>query len=185
MARPIPPSPRLSPKGERSPNDASLRVQAPLPREGERTGEGAAEEDAITRARSLRRDGSRAERICWELLRDRRLGAKFRRQHPIGSFFADFACLERRLVVEIDGEQHAFQVEADARRTAAMERDGWRVLRFWATEVMAGREGIAAEIARALSVPLTQPLPPKGGEEPDIRGNSPLCTSPPRGGEDG
>ena len=116
-----------------------------------------------TRARALRRDGSRAERICWELLRDRRMGgAKFRRQHPIGPFFADFACVTHRLVVEVDGDHHAFQVDADNRRTAAMEREGWRVLRFWASEVVANSEGIGAEIARAPSVP--RPLP-QGGEE--------------------
>jgi very-short-patch-repair endonuclease len=83
--------------------------------------------DRVAKARELRRDGSRAERICWHLLRDRRIdGVKFRRQHPIGPYFADFACVSRMLVIEIDGDHHAFQVEADARRTAAMEREGWR-----------------------------------------------------------
>jgi very-short-patch-repair endonuclease len=121
-----------------------------------------------TRARELRRDGSHAERICWELLRDRRMGgAKFRRQHPIGPYFADFACVACKLVVEIDGDHHAFQVDADARRTAAMAREGWRVLRFWASEVVANREGVAAEVTRVLAIPLTQPLPPRG-EEPDL-----------------
>jgi len=105
----------------------------------------------IDRARELRRDGSRAERICWELLRDRRLnGVKFRRQHPIGPYFADFACISRKLVVEIDGEQHAFQVEADTRRTKSMEREGWRVLRFWAAEVVQNPEGIWAAIEAEL-----------------------------------
>jgi very-short-patch-repair endonuclease len=81
--------------------------------------------DRVTKAWEFRRDSSRAERLCWHLLRDRRInGVKFRRQHPIGRYFADFACVFRKLVVEIDGEHHAFQVEADARRTAAMEREG-------------------------------------------------------------
>src|SRR5882672_5277721 len=106
---------------------------------GERLGEGvvAQDENTTTRARSLRRDASRAERKVWELLRDRHLaGIKFRRQHPIGPYFADFACIARRLVIEIDGEHHDFQLEADARRTAAMERDGWRVIRFTARDVV-------------------------------------------------
>ncbi len=105
----------------------------------------------VEKARAFRRDGSRAERICWELLRAKRLGGiKFRRQHPIGPYFADFACVSKKLVVEIDGEHHAFQVEADARRTAAMERDGWRVVRFWASEVVENREGIWAAIEAVL-----------------------------------
>ena len=91
--------------------------------------------DKVSKSRALRRDGSRAEKICWDLIRDRRIGGvKFRRQHPIGPYFADFACVSKKLVIEIDGEHHAFQIEADARRTAAMEREGWRVIRFWANE---------------------------------------------------
>ena len=96
-----------------------------------------------TRARELRRDSSRAEKICWNLIRDRRVnGAKFRRQHPIGPYFADFACVSRKLVIEIDGEHHAYQLEADARRTALMAGLGWHVIRFWANEVVANPEGI-------------------------------------------
>src|SRR4051812_13956303 len=119
----LPPHPPSPLAGERSPKVMFL---SPL---GERLGEEDMQNDATTRARELRRDGSRAERICWELLRDRRMdGVKFRRQHPIGPYFADFACISRKLVIEIDGDHHAFQVDADARRTAAMEREGWRVL---------------------------------------------------------
>ncbi len=105
----------------------------------------------ITRARELRRDSSKPERICWELLRDRRIGGvKFRRQHPIGPCFADFACLSMKLVIEIDGEHHAYQRDRDAARTAAMEREGWRVLRFWANEVVENPEGIWSAIELAL-----------------------------------
>ena len=121
-------------------------------------------QDAVKRARELRRDGSRAEKICWELLRDRRMsGLKFRRQHPIGPYFADFACVSRKLVIEIDGDHHAFQVEADTRRTRAMERDGWRVLRFWANHVVQDRESIWAEIEQVVLTPhLTSPLKGRG-----------------------
>jgi len=77
-------------------------------------------------------------------------GVKFRRQHPIGPYFADFACVSKKLVIEIDGEHHAFQVEADANRTVAMELRGWRVVRFWASEIVKNPEGIWAEIERIL-----------------------------------
>jgi very-short-patch-repair endonuclease len=116
------------------------------------------------RARELRRDGSRAERKVWELLRARRIGdAKFRRQHSIGPYFADFACISRKRVIEIDGDHHAFQVEADARRTAALEGEGWRVVRFWANEVVQNPEGIWAEIEQV------------------VGGSPPHLASPPRG----
>ena len=116
------------------------------------------------RAREFRRDGSHAERKVWELLHARRIsGAKFRRQHPIGAYFADFACISQKLVIEIDGEHHAFQVEADARRTAEMEREGWRVVRFWANEVVQNPEGIWAEIEQVVSArPPSPSLSPKG-----------------------
>lgn len=113
-------------------------------------------DEATKRARELRRDGSRAEKICWELLRAHRMvGLKFRRQHPIGPYFADFACVSRKLVIEIDGDHHAFQIEADARRTAVMERQGWRVLRFWANHVVENPEGVWAEIEQVISSPLS------------------------------
>ena len=119
--------------------------------------------DTVSRSRSLRREGSRAEKICWELLRDRRLRQlKFRRQHPIGPYFADFACISRKLVIEVDGEHHAFQVEADARRTAYLEAAGWRVIRFWANEVVSNPEGIWEAISLALETP--HPSSPPAGE---------------------
>jgi uncharacterized protein DUF559 len=77
-------------------------------------------DETTSRARDLRRTGSLAERkrICWDLLRGLKLhGLKFRHQHPIGPYFADFARVSRKLVIEIDGGHHAFQVEADQRRT--------------------------------------------------------------------
>ncbi|MBI2741306.1 MAG: endonuclease domain-containing protein [Rhodospirillales bacterium] len=133
---------------------------------GERLGEGVVARDDYnaTRARELRRDGSRAEQKVWELLRGRRInGAKFRRQHPIGPYFADFACISRRLVIEVDGDHHAFQVEADARRTAAMEREGWQVVRFWANQVVQNPEGTWAEIERVIDArPPHLTSPPRG-----------------------
>src|SRR5262245_40409180 len=82
------PSPRLSPKGERN-----MRKKI------------GGMDKSVKRARELRRDPSRAERICWEIVRAHRMdGIKFRRQHPIGPYFADIACVARKPVIEIDGE---------------------------------------------------------------------------------
>jgi len=123
----------------------------------------------IDRARELRRDGSRAERICWELIRAHRLeGIKFRRQHPIGRYFADFACVSRKLVIEIDGDHHADQLAADQRRTATLEQAGWSVIRFTAREVVQNPEGIWSAIRIAIENGACPPLlasPPSGGEE--------------------
>jgi very-short-patch-repair endonuclease len=77
-------------------------------------------------------------------------GIKFRRQHPVGRYFADFACVSRKLIIEIDGEHHDGQIASDARRTADLEREGWRVIRFAASEVLRNREGVWAEIQFAL-----------------------------------
>jgi very-short-patch-repair endonuclease len=81
------------------------------------------------------------------LLSDGRLaGCKFRPQHPIGPYFADVACVEKKRVVEIDGEQQVFQTEADARRTEVMNTEGRRVIRFWANEVVGNIDGVRTEI---------------------------------------
>jgi very-short-patch-repair endonuclease len=85
----------------------------------------------IAHARRLRRDMTRFERRLWSLLRQRPEGLKFRRQHPACGFIADFACVEARLIIELDGSQHADQAAADARRTAILEAHGWQVMRFW------------------------------------------------------
>ena len=107
----------------------------------------------VDRARVLRRDRTEAERVLWGLLRSRRLGgAKFRRQHPVGRFIADFACVEAMLVVEADGGQHA-DSEADARRTVWLEAQGWRVMRFWNNQILESPEGVLEAIALELGRP--------------------------------
>ncbi|WP_416760988.1 endonuclease domain-containing protein [Roseateles sp. So40a] len=100
-------------------------------------------------ARALRSEGTRAERALWHHLRDRRFaGHKFRRQHPIGTYFADFACIEAGLVIELDGGQHGGPRDAayDARRSAAMLTSGFHVLRFTNREAMQELEGVLARI---------------------------------------
>jgi len=103
-------------------------------------------------ARALRRDATDAERIMWRLLRDRRLnGVKFRRQVPIGPFVADFASVERRLVVELDGGQHA-ESSSDVARDRFLAANGWRVVRFWNNDVMKNREGVLESLQQALAL---------------------------------
>jgi very-short-patch-repair endonuclease len=94
-----------------------------------------------------------AEHALWRLLRNRRLqGHKFRRQHPIGPYIADFACVAARLIVEADGGQHADSV-TDERRTAWLQAHGWRVIRFWNTDVLANPEYVVTTILVALQAP--------------------------------
>jgi 2-isopropylmalate synthase len=103
-------------------------------------------------ARALRRDATDAERIIWRLLRDRRLdGVKFRRQVPIGPFIANFASIEHRLVVELDGGQHA-ESASDVSRDSFLTANGWRVLRFWNNEVTRNREGVWESIQHAVAL---------------------------------
>jgi very-short-patch-repair endonuclease len=110
-----------------------------------------------TRARQLRRQTTEAEHKLWFLLRGRRLnGWKFRRQMPLEGFVTDFACVEGRLVVELDGSQHVELEPADRVRTAKLEREGWKVVRFWNRDVMLDEEGVLATILAALPSP--QPL---------------------------
>ncbi len=97
------------------------------------------------RARRLRRDSSFPERLLWAKLRNRQLsGWKFRRQHPIGPYFADFACPEVKLVVELDGDTHGEepQQNRDAVRTRFMEVEGWQVLRVWNAYLMENIDGV-------------------------------------------
>jgi very-short-patch-repair endonuclease len=103
------------------------------------------------RARALRRDQTDAERKLWSMLRNRQLdGCKFRRQVAIDRFFADFACVEAKLVVELDGGQHAERLMEDAERTQVLEACGWRVIRFWNHDVLAESDGVAQSILAAL-----------------------------------
>ena len=114
------------------------------------------------RARELRANENSAERRIWSLLRDRRLaGLKFRRQHVIGHYVADFVCLSARLVIEIDGETHDEEAQVrDARRTEDIERAGFRVIRFWNQFVLTDRDGGVAEtILEELSPHSPRPSP--------------------------
>jgi very-short-patch-repair endonuclease len=104
----------------------------------------------VERARRLRRDATDAEKRLWCALRESFPAAKFRRQSPVGPFFADFLSFRYKLIVEVDGGQHAQAAAADARRTRYLEREGYSVIRFWNNEVLANTEGVVEAISLAL-----------------------------------
>ena len=101
------------------------------------------------RAQRLRAEPTDAERALWVRLRRRQvLGHKFRRQQPVGPYIVDFVCLEKRLVVEVDGSQHIEQRSYDEARTVWLESQGYRVLRFWNNEVLKETDVVVEVIAQ-------------------------------------
>jgi very-short-patch-repair endonuclease len=128
----------------------------------------------VKRARTRRRQMSLPEVLLWQELRRRPGGYRFRRQFPTGQMTADFACLARRLVIEVDGEGHSFgdQPQRDAARDAALEREGFQVLRIPAREVLKNMDGVLRYILAICSEvgPLRQARcaglpPPRPGED--------------------
>ncbi len=116
-------------------------------------------------ARKLRNEATDAERRLWGHLRRRQLGGfKFSRQMPVGPFVCDFICREASLVVEVDGGQHDVRSAEDARRSRFIEREGFRVLRFWNNEVLDNTEGVLQAILSELAVgPTPDPSRPREG----------------------
>ncbi|WP_421693828.1 endonuclease domain-containing protein [Aestuariivirga sp.] len=104
-------------------------------------------------ARRLRRHDTASEQRLWAALRDRRLhGLKFVRQLPVGSYVADFACREHRLIIEVDGATHATEEEAayDAERTLCLHSKGWRVLRVWNEDVVRRLDAVLDSILHVI-----------------------------------
>ena len=111
-------------------------------------------------ARTLRKHQTDAEKLLWSRLKNRQLeGRKFRRQQVIGSYIADFLCLEPKLVVELDGGQHVEQKEKDEQRTRYLQSLGYRVLRFWNHEVRREPDAVLEAIRAAIAV--RPPHPPE------------------------
>jgi very-short-patch-repair endonuclease len=123
----------------------------------------------LARAKHMRSNPTPAEARLWYNLRAKRFAAvKFTHQVVIGPFIADFVARSRKFVIELDGDTHADDESADARRTAWLERQGYRVIRFDNADVMGNLDGVLATIDAALaSAPLPGPLP-AGEREKDI-----------------
>ena len=104
----------------------------------------------IRLAQSLRKKAVPAEALLWQSLRNRALaGFKFRRQHPIGNYVVDFACVEVKLAVELDGVSHLVRKSADKERAQFLKSAGWSVIQFWNTEVYDDLEPVREAIYRA------------------------------------
>ncbi|MCK1279645.1 DUF559 domain-containing protein [Bradyrhizobium barranii subsp. apii] len=102
-------------------------------------------------ARKMRHEPTDAERAMWRLLRDRRLSTfKFRRQEPFKNYILDFVCFEKRLVIEIDGSQHA-ESESDAARDAALSAEGFAIARYWNNDVLQQPTSVLEDILAKLA----------------------------------
>jgi len=102
------------------------------------------------RARNLRKDSTDTERYLWYNLRANRLGVKFKRQVPIGTYIVDFVCLEKRLIIELDGGQHMDNQIYDMKRTDWLTAHGFKVLRFWNHDVFQQTTSVVEVIMAAL-----------------------------------
>ena len=132
-------------------------------------------------AQGLRERSTDVERLLWKLLRNRQLeNYKFRRQQPIGRYIVDFVCQEQRLIIELDGGQHAERIEQDQRRDRFLQNAGYRILRFWNIQLQQQTEGVIETILQTLESPVT-PRPALRATSPS-RGEARLgvgCFLPP------
>ena len=117
----------------------------------------------LSYSRRLRREMTDAERKLRQYLRAGRFdGIKFRRQHPIPPYIADFCCVSARLIIELDGSQHSNEV--DAARVRYLESQGWRILRFWDNDALIQTEAVLDVIWNAISNRTLSPTPLPTGE---------------------
>ena len=131
-----------------------------------------------TQARELRNNPTNTERVLWRQIRSWQLdGYKFRRQQPLGRYIVDFVCLEKRLVIEVDGGQHSEQVAYDVERDIWLRDQGFNVLRFWNHDVLKNIDGVVDVVVKTLrNTPFLNPSP-QGGRKKIMRGRqcSPVC----------
>ncbi len=117
-------------------------------------------------ARNLRADSTDTERRLWQLLRAHRfLNYKFRRQQPVGPYIVDFICFDAKLVIELDGGQHAEAKELDQHRDDWLQSEGYRVLRVWNNELLENETGVMEKILEMRTLSPT-PLPSREREQP-------------------
>ncbi|HEX3448307.1 MAG TPA: endonuclease domain-containing protein [Isosphaeraceae bacterium] len=115
-------------------------------------------------ARELRKNMTDTERLLWSKLRGKQFGGfKFRKQSPIGQFIVDFVCFDRKVVIELDGGQHAISVEDDKKRSEWLKSQGFQVIRFWNHEFIEDSDMVMEAIWLALQRPPTLALPHEGG----------------------
>ena len=103
-----------------------------------------------THAIELRKEPTPAERKLWALLRNDQLGVNFRRQHAVGNYIPDFVCVQKKLIIELDGSQHLEQQEYDQERTIILDSLGYKVIRFWNNDVTNKIDGVILAILHAL-----------------------------------
>jgi very-short-patch-repair endonuclease len=133
------------------------RQRKPSPLRGE--GKGWGWKGLTGVARRLRKHSTDTEGRLWRYLRDRQIeGFKFRRQQPVGSYVVDFVNLEKKVVIELDGGQHALH-PGDRIRDEWLRAEGYKVLRFWDNQVFSNLEGVLEDIRSALLTPHPYPLP--------------------------
>ena len=110
-------------------------------------------ENITKNVRRLRKDMTEAERIFWYAINRKQLyGYRFRRQHPIGVYIVDFACIDQGCVIELDGGQHQDQIQYDEARTNFLQQEGWQVIRFWNNEILNNLQGVLFILAEKLRV---------------------------------
>ena len=102
-----------------------------------------------THAIELRKELTPAERKLWSLIRNDQLGVNFRRQHAVGNYIPDFVCVQKKLIIELDGSQHLEQEEYDEERTKYLNSLGYKVIRFWNNEVTNNLDGLRLAILHA------------------------------------
>ena len=112
-----------------------------------------------TFARELRNNSTDTECLLWRYLKNRQVaGVKFRRQQPIEAYIVDFVSFDKKIVIELDGGQHAENEEDDGRRDACLHANGFVVLRFWNNDVIENIEGVL-EVIREQCLRVTSPTP--------------------------
>ena len=105
------------------------------------------DKSSTEKARELRKKSTDAERLLWRHLRAKQLqGLRFRRQQPIGDYIADFVSFDKRVIVEVDGSQHGVRKAKDDQRTEWLDERGFKVLRFWNSDVIKNIEGVLETI---------------------------------------